>query len=268
MNTVSRTLFALILLSSASTAVASPESGGRAVAQIAAPDVSSWTEIAEGLYQGVGRQGETVTVFAGPRGMELLLAERQRELEEARADLRAMTVDGGSELAQQVLAQHQRIGDLKLEISHLEDFLADASESEFSTEVSQSISLSGPQVCSFIMYGDSTFVANFAMVDSPSATATFSPFGSGAQFGPIPPLPPNTFRSVSAQVQGVSGYTYSYDRATPLSMSQSTLTFGGSCNMETTHTVSAHCTLSSPPTGWAVTRRQTCDGVLNGRPPF
>jgi hypothetical protein len=268
MNTASRTLFTLILLSSASTAVASPASGGHAVAQIAAPDVSTWTEVADGLYQGVGRQGETVTVFAGPRGMELLLAKRQRELEGARADLNAITVHGGGELAQQVLAERQRIDDLKLEISHLEDFLAEASESELSTEVSQSISLSGPQVCGFIMYGDSTFVANFAIVDSPSATATFNSFGSGPQFGPIPLPPPNTFRSVSATVGGAYGYTYSYDGGTPLSMSQSTLTFGGSCDMETTHTVSAHCTLSSPPTGWAVTRRQTCDGVLNNRPPF
>lgn len=66
MNTAPRTLLALILLSSASTAIASPERGGRGVAQIAAPDVSSWTEIADDLYQGVGRQGEAVTVSCRP----------------------------------------------------------------------------------------------------------------------------------------------------------------------------------------------------------
>jgi hypothetical protein len=268
MHTVSRTLFALILLSSASTAVASPENGGRAVAQIAAPDVSSWTEIAEGLYQGVGRQGETVTVFAGPQGMALLLAERQRELDEARADLRAMTVDGGSELAQQVLPQRQRIRDLKLEISHLEDFLAEASESELSTEASQTIYLSGPQVCGWTMYGDSTFVAHDDMVDSPSATATFSPFGSGPQFSPLPAMPSSTFRGVSVRVQDMSGYTYSGNAATPVSLSHTTVTFGGSCSMETTHTVWARCTPRAPQLGWAITRRQTCAGVLDGTPPF
>lgn len=268
MNTASRTLFALILLSSTSTAVASPESGGRAVAQIAAPDVSSWTEIADGLYEGLGRQGETVTVFAGPQGMALLLAERRRELEEAHADLHAMTVDGGREFAQQVVMQRQRIRDLELEISHLEDFLAEASESELSTEASQTIYLSGPQVCGWIMYGDSTFVATDGMVDSPSATATFSPFGSGPQFSPIPSMPYTTLRGVSVRVNDMSGYTYSYDAATPLSLSHNTLTFGGSCSMETTHTASARCSPRAQPLGWAITRRQTCAGVLDGTPPF
>ncbi len=267
MKTVSKSLFALILLSSASTAVASPESGGRTIAQIAAPDVSSWSEVDEGLYQGLGRQGETVIVYAGAPGMALLLAERQRELDEVRAEMHEMAREGDIDI-EYALTQRKRIEDLKLAIAHLEDFLAETSESEISIDASQSFSLAAPQVCNYIMYGDSTFVANYNLNVQPIVSATFNPFGSGAQFGPVGLLPFHAFRSVFVKVQNATNSASSTDLNASVSASQSTLTFGGSCNMETTHTVSAHCSVNSPPTGWAVTRRQTCAGVINGTPPF
>lgn len=264
MHTVSKTLYVLILLSSACTAVASPEGDEHAVAQIAAPDVSSWSRVEDGLYQGLGKHGEAVTLFVGAQGMELLLAQRQQELDEAHAELHVMAAEGGVDLD----GQRQRIRDLEVEIEHLEDYLAEATES-ISIEASQTVSLPSQTVCGgWVMYGTSQFTASPGAIDQPVVTATFNPFGSGFQIGPTPPMPPNTFRSVSVKVQDVTGYLYSYDRTVPLSVTRNKSTVGGSCNMETTHTVSAHCTLSSPPTGWAVTRRQTCAGVINGTPPL
>lgn len=257
---IATTLTGLIAIAgSASAADATKVSAREAkFLQSLVPDAAEWSRLDEGVFLGIATGNDVVKVYNGQAGARAYVATLREKLAralvaetrgeaKARADARALS----AKLAAEIAVLEQGVG--------AREFAGKSSYTR--TYVSNS-----QQACT-VFYGlESNFTASYnTIVDSPVAQARSAISSPG--FGPYPGPPYNVYRSVSAEVSGVSNFTATMDRHADFSTSATTLTFTGSCDMQTSHVVDAACGPAQFETFYAITRTQTCSGVINDDPP-
>lgn len=229
-----------------------------------ASDVLKWQQLANGVYEGSTGQGETVRVYAND-GVRLYLADLRSELRRVEAKARHGNADERQQAERRAVAIRTDLQGLGLAFEEQERLDPTKASQTWDWQ-----SWSGwNTVCGFVPYGDSTFTASdFGFVDYPWAEATFLPLGWGPQFGPMPPLPPYVYRSVSTTVDGNSDFDSDAGNSNVLQALSGTVVFAGShCDMRTVHTLLAYCSIYLPPVSVVLSREQTCGGVINGTPP-
>ncbi len=226
--------------------------------QSLAPDAAEWSKLDDGVFLGIATGNEVVKVYNGQAGARAYVATLREKLAralvaegrgeaKARADARAL----GAKLAAEIAVLEQGVG--------AREFTGKSSYER--VYVSDS-----PQACT-VFYGlESRFTAAYnTIVDTPLAVANSAVSSPG--FGPYLGPPYNVYRSVSAEVSGVSNFAATIDRFANLSTNATTMTFTGSCGMQTSHVVDAACGAAQYETFYAITRTQTCSGVINDDPP-
>ncbi len=224
-----------------------------------APNATSWSKLSDGVFLDARPGGEAMKVYAGEAGARAYLAVLRDELTRS---IVAESVGGAKARANAVATS----GKLATEIARLE-----AGQGGVGTlgkaNYTRVYTTNSPQACS-VFYGlDSTFTANTqSVVDTPTAVA--HSYVSSVGFGPYPPGPYNVYRSVYAQVGPNAQFASTQGYFDDFSAQSVDLVFSGYCDMETRHVVDAFCG-SSPvfETFFAITRTQTCAGVINNSPP-
>ncbi|UXI70084.1 hypothetical protein [Tahibacter amnicola] len=223
---------------------------------LSVPDVAHWQQVAPGFVEGKGRDGELTRVYAGDEGRRLYLSTLRDHWQRSQELLRATDPE--------VAKNARNTADfLKASIARLEAANSTRRQGNATRATQEPFSYSA-QVCAGIYGLPSRFTANIAMVDAPQAEARMGAPGPG--FGPYPPPPSWIVRAVSATVNDLTSTAVAYDTLSPITASRSVLTFPGSCTMNTRHEISWRCGAMDPQF-FALTRTQTCAGVLNGTPP-
>lgn len=226
----------------------------RGALSISAPDIAKWRQVAPGLYEGYSNRGELTRVYGGAEGRRQYLSTLRSDLMRSEEAARAQDSKSADDA-------RSSASFLAAEIARLE---ADDAAASTGPKITQEVVTYSAQACTVVYPLRSRFTANFAMVDYPTAEAIMGPAGVG--FGPYPPVASQIVRTVWARVGDIANAQQAFDINTSIQASKYQMTFGGSCNMATGFEMSWRCGAGDLQF-FALTRTQTCSGVLEGLPP-
>lgn len=219
------------------------------------PSVHSWRKVVPGLFESSDASGVVTRVYQGDSGKELYLLgvrDRLRLEQEYAVGVRESQRKSGDSVT-------GSLGEVLEELTS-GPVVNSAKATQTGTDY--------VTACQFSYQLKSTFQANTVLVDHPVSTATSS---YGGAFGPPAPGPYSFYRSVYAEVSDGAGNFWtdsaaSRSQTATISASNIGTTFGGSCGFKTDHVVQVFCSNYTIEDFYAVTRQQTCSGVLNGSP--
>lgn len=235
-----------------------------------APDVSSWTKVAEGFYEGKGEAGDLVRVYLDTEGAKLVLADLQKERESVLDQIRVAERNGSiaaKSANDQLASAVKLLGQLDQQIV----FAREVANQPVSAEKAHQIfDATTGTLCGYNNQGIATFYATGLAGNWPQAYAEMDYWGSAGVIGPPAPIP-YVLRQVTAKVTVGStydsDYLWSYALTGMITATATYQTPTGACQMQTMHAAQARCMAGDPWSYYKLFREQTCSGVVADTPP-
>lgn len=242
-----------------------------AFAKAQAPDVETWSKVADGLYEGTTAKGDIVRFYTGNAGARIDLAELKRERMRVLGQVEILSAQERSTLPKSVSEQLSRSNKLLEQLDQQIEFMREvASQIDITSKATRTYNADTPIICSYANAGIAQFAANGTPGSWPYAWATMDGWGSAGWVGPPAPIPA-VLRQVTAKVTVGetydSDYTWSYDYSGLIEASAQLNTATGVCELQTMHAAQARCMEGSPWTYYKLFRETTCANVVAGTPP-